>query len=120
MVMILSALLELKSRQEVNYTQPFPQAPLDNDVFMKIPQGWHYDSSAKKLVQDSNNPQSVNKEPFIHLKRNLYGIFHSSQTQPLWRRKTGCQELVPLFTEEELPRTRFQKIENRSLSLHSP
>ena len=33
MVLMLSALLKLKSWQ-VNYTQAFPQAPLDDDVFM--------------------------------------------------------------------------------------
>jgi hypothetical protein len=67
MVMVLSALLKLKSRQ-VDYTQTF------HDVFMKIPQGWHYDSSAKKLIQNINDPHSVDKEHFIHLKCNLYGV----------------------------------------------
>ena len=38
MVLVLSALLRLKSRQ-VDYTQAFPQAPLDDDIFMRIPQG---------------------------------------------------------------------------------
>lgn len=73
MVMVLSALLRLKSRQ-VDYTQAFPQAPLDDDVFMKIPQGWRYDSSTKKLVQNMNDPQLIDKEHFIRLKRNLYGV----------------------------------------------
>jgi hypothetical protein len=41
MVLVLSALLNLKSRQ-VDYTQAFPQAPLEDDVFMRIPQGWYY------------------------------------------------------------------------------
>jgi hypothetical protein len=54
MVMALSALLNLKSRQ-VDYMQAFPQAPLDDDVFMKILQGWQYNSSAKKLVQNTND-----------------------------------------------------------------
>ena len=37
MVLVLSALLQLKSRQ-VDYTQAFPQAPLNDDIFMHIPQ----------------------------------------------------------------------------------
>ena len=42
MVLILSAILGLKSCQ-VDYTQAFPQAPLGDPVFMRIPQGWTYD-----------------------------------------------------------------------------
>ena len=38
MVLILSAILGLKSHQ-VDYTQAFPQAPLDDPIFMQIPQG---------------------------------------------------------------------------------
>ena len=36
MVLILSAILGLKSHQ-VNYTQAIPQAPLDDPIFMRIP-----------------------------------------------------------------------------------
>jgi Reverse transcriptase (RNA-dependent DNA polymerase) len=73
MAMVLSALLNLKSRQ-VDYTQAFPQALLDDDVFMRIPQGWYFDPSTKQLHQDTSNPRSVDKEHYIHLKQNLYGV----------------------------------------------
>ena len=61
MVLVLSPLLRLKSCQ-VDYTQAFPQAPLDDDVFMCIPQGWFYDPETQQL-----HPTSV-KKPY-----NLYG-----------------------------------------------
>jgi hypothetical protein len=73
MVLVLSALLKLKSRQ-VDYTQAFPQAPLDDDVFMRIPQGWFYDSVTERLKQHTDDPRSVDREHFIKLKRNLYGV----------------------------------------------
>jgi hypothetical protein len=73
MVLVLSALLSLKSRQ-VDYTQAFPQAPLEDDVFMRIPQGWYYDPTSKQLLPKSNDPRSFDKEHFIRLKRNLYGV----------------------------------------------
>ena len=55
MVLVLSALLKLKSRQ-VDYTQAFPQAPLDNDVFMRIPQGWYLDSATQTLKPHASDP----------------------------------------------------------------
>jgi hypothetical protein len=58
MVLVLSALLKLKSRQ-VDYTQAFPQAPLDDDVFMRIPQGWFYNPVMERLTQNPDDPRSV-------------------------------------------------------------
>ena len=57
MVLVLSALLHLKSRQ-VDYTQAFPQAPLDDDVFMHIPQGWYLDPESQQLCPHTNNAKS--------------------------------------------------------------
>jgi hypothetical protein len=73
MVLVLAALLKLTSRQ-VDYTQAFPQAPLDDDVFMRIPPGWRYEPSVQQLVQNASKPRSVDKDHFIRLKRNLYGV----------------------------------------------
>jgi hypothetical protein len=39
MLLLLSSVLNFKSHQ-VDYTQAFPQASLDDAVFMRIPQGW--------------------------------------------------------------------------------
>jgi hypothetical protein len=73
MVLVLSALLKLKARQ-VDYTQAFPQAPLEDDVFMRIPQGWFFDPATQQLAPDSDDPRSFDKNHFIRLKRNLYGV----------------------------------------------
>jgi len=71
MMLVLSAILGLKSRQ-VDYTQAFPQAPLDDPVFMRIPQGWSYDATLKRLVQ-SDDPAHSDCDHYIRLRRNLYG-----------------------------------------------
>ena len=71
MVLILSAILGLKSHQ-VNYTQAFPQAPLDDPIFMQIPQGWTYDPMQQQIVQ-SDDPKSIDWDYFIRLRCNLYG-----------------------------------------------
>ena len=65
MVLILSAILGLKFHQ-VDYTQAFPQAPLDDPIFMQIPQGWTYDPMQQRIVQ-SDNPKSIDRDYFIHL-----------------------------------------------------
>jgi hypothetical protein len=64
MVLVLSALLKLKSRQ-VNFTQAFPQALLDDDVFMRIPQGWFLDPTTQQLQQHPNDPSFKDREHFI-------------------------------------------------------
>ena len=91
MVMVLSTLLNLKSWQ-VDYMQAFPQAPLDDDVFMRIPQGWYLDPSTKQLHQDTSDPRSVDKEHFIRLKRNLYGVKQAARNWYLHLKKglIGC------------------------------
>jgi histone deacetylase 1/2 len=72
-VLVLSALLNIKSCQ-VDYTQAFPQAPLEDNVFMWIPQGWFYDPTSKQLLPKSDHPHFFDREHFICLKRNLYSV----------------------------------------------
>ena len=50
MVLVLSTLLKLKTWQ-INYTQAFLQAPLEDDVFMWIPQGWYFDAATQQAAQ---------------------------------------------------------------------
>ena len=71
LLMIISAMLGLKSRQ-VDYTQAFPQASLEDPVYMRIPQGWRYDPTLRKLVQ-FEDPSYRDRACYIQLKRNLYG-----------------------------------------------
>ena len=77
MVLVLSAILGLKSCQ-VNYTQAFPQAPLDDPIFMQIPQGWTYDPMQQQIVQ-SDDPKSIDQDYFIRLQCNLYGCKQAAQ-----------------------------------------
>ena len=78
MVLVLSALLRLKSRQ-VDYTQAFLQAPLNVNVFMHIPQGWYFDPESQQLCPNTSNPTSRDTQHCIWLKRNLYGVKQAAQ-----------------------------------------
>jgi hypothetical protein len=69
MMLIMSSILNLKTRQ-VDYTQAFPQATLDDPVFMQIPQGWYVKED--NLYQHSN-PKHNDTTHYMRLKRNLYG-----------------------------------------------
>jgi hypothetical protein len=69
MLLILSSLMNLKTRQ-VDYTQAFPHALLEDPVFMRVPQGWFVKNG--KLTQ-YQNPKHNNLLHYLKLKRNLYG-----------------------------------------------
>ena len=73
MVLMLFTLLKLKSCQD-DYTQTFLQAPLDDNVFMQIPQGWYFDATTQQLKPNTNNPTSKDMQHYIWLKQNLYSI----------------------------------------------
>jgi len=68
---ILLTVLGLASCQ-IDYTQAFPQADLDDSVYMHVPQGWYYDMVTKHL-QQFDNPKYVDMAFLIKLKKNLYG-----------------------------------------------
>jgi hypothetical protein len=78
LIMVLASTLELKSRQ-VDYQQAFPQAPLDDDVYMRIPEGWAYDCKNETLVQVCDVPEFRDKDYCIKLERNLYGCKQASR-----------------------------------------
>jgi len=48
LMFIISTIFRLASRK-INYTQAFPQAALDDPVYMRIPQGWYYCPLMKQL-----------------------------------------------------------------------
>jgi len=48
LMLILSTILGLASHQ-IDYVQAFPQATLDDPVYMRIPQGWYYDTTTSHL-----------------------------------------------------------------------
>ena len=65
LMFILSIKFNLVSRQ-VDYVQAFPQAPLDEDIYMRIPAGFYY--------KDSDG----NKDFILKLKRNIHGLKQAS------------------------------------------
>jgi hypothetical protein len=70
LVLLLATILNLKSCQ-VDYTQAFPQAKLNDPVFMRLPQGWYLDDTGK--LQQHPDPRHHDLHHYIQLKRNLYG-----------------------------------------------
>jgi len=70
LTLLLSIILGLKSRQ-VDYTQAFPQADLEDPVFMRLPQGWFVNSDGK--LSPHTDPKHHDTTHFIRLKKNLYG-----------------------------------------------
>jgi hypothetical protein len=77
LTLLMAKLLGLVSRQ-IDYIQAFPQAPLEDDVYMRIPEGWQYDHATGKLKQCSD-PKHKDKSHCIKLKRNLYGVRQASK-----------------------------------------
>jgi hypothetical protein len=70
LMLILSSTLDLKTSQ-IDYTQAFLQAKLDDPVYVRVPQGWHVKQGT--LCQHSD-PRLNDTSHYLHLKRNLYGI----------------------------------------------
>jgi hypothetical protein len=70
LLLLLSTILDLKQHQ-VDYTQAFPQAPLEDPVYMWMPQGWYVDQQGN-LVQHID-PTFQDRDHYIQLKLNLYG-----------------------------------------------
>jgi len=70
LLLLLSTILNLKSRQ-VDYTQAFPQAVLDDPVYMRLPQGFYV--APDNTLQQHSDPTYHDRSHFIKLKRNLYG-----------------------------------------------
>jgi hypothetical protein len=62
--------LDLKQHQ-VDYTQAFPQAPLDDPMYMQMPQGWYLDQDGNLLQH--TGPTFHERDHYIQLKCNLYG-----------------------------------------------
>jgi hypothetical protein len=61
--------MNLETRQ-VDYTQAFPQAKLDDPVFLRIPQGWYVENG---VLRQHDNPKFNDVHHYMKLKQNLYG-----------------------------------------------
>ena len=77
-MLILSVIHGFASRQ-VDYVQAFPQAPIDDDVYIRVPQGFSYNRIQQKLIQVKDNPKYRDNTYCIKLKRNLYGCRQASR-----------------------------------------
>jgi hypothetical protein len=117
LILLLSTIMNLKTRQ-VDYTQAFPQAELQDPVFMRIPQGW-YISPTEGTLQRHDNPRHNDTNHYIRLKRNLYGCrqaahnwfqhlkrgilaqgFHQSDIDPCLFLRSDC--IMILYTDDTL------------------
>ena len=76
-MLILSSMLGLASRQ-VDFVQAFPQAPLEDDVHMRIPPGFAHDPNTNQLRQTAD-PKFKDFQHCIKLKRNLCGCKQASR-----------------------------------------
>lgn len=74
LMLILSSILGPKTCQ-IDYTQAFPQAKLDDPVFIRVPQSWYIKDG--NLYQHSD-PHFNDTQHFLCLKRNIYGIKHAT------------------------------------------
>jgi hypothetical protein len=78
LVVLTSTILDLKSHQ-VDYTQAFPQADLNDTVFMRLPQGWF--TALDGALQPHSDLKYNDRSHFIQLNKNLYGC---KQTAHNW------------------------------------
>ncbi len=69
LILLLSSILNLRTCQ-VDYTQAFPQAPLDDPVYMCMPQGWFIDATGN--LWPHSDLKYNGKDRFIQLQKNLY------------------------------------------------
>jgi hypothetical protein len=76
LLILLSTIMNLQTRQ-VDYTQAFPQAILEDAVFMKVPQGWFVNQ--KGDLQQHTDPKYNDTSHYLRLKRNLYGCKQAAQ-----------------------------------------
>jgi hypothetical protein len=114
LMLLLSSILGLKQRQ-VDYTQAFPQAPLTDPVYMKLPQGRHVGEHGQ-LVQHQE-PIYNDRSHYIRLNKNLYGCkqaarnwfkhlmqgllkegFHQSASDPCLFLRKNC--IIIVYTDD--------------------
>lgn len=110
LTLLLSTILGLKSHQ-VDYTQAFPQADLEDPVFMRLPQGWHLTNDG--TLQPHPDSRYNDTTHFIKLQKNLYGCkqaarnwfqflkqgilaqgFHQSQIDPCLFLRPDCMMII--------------------------
>jgi hypothetical protein len=101
LLILLSSIMNLKTRQ-VDYTQAFPQAALNDPVYMKIPQGWYVNSEGSLVQHD--NPKYNDTHHYLKLKRNLYGCKQAARN---WYKHLSEGLLAEGFTQSSIDRCLF-------------
>ncbi len=77
--------MNLKTHQ-VDYTQAFSQAILDDPVFMKVPQVWYVTDDGE--LHQHSDPKYNDTNQYLWLKQNLYGCK---------QQEIGVKILLPAF-----------------------
>jgi len=72
LVLILSLLTGLQSHQ-IDYIQAYTQAPLDCDLYMRIPAGFHIADHSLSF-SDGKWTNSNDRDYVLKLKKDLYGL----------------------------------------------
>jgi hypothetical protein len=70
LLLSLASIHGWKSSQ-IDFTQAFTQPPIDEDIYMHIPQGWHV---GKGALAQHENPKHRDGAHYIKLEKSLYGI----------------------------------------------
>lgn len=88
--LILATMLGLPTRQ-IDFTQAFTNANIDEDVFISIPQGWFFDETLNKLVQHAD-PRYKDLLFCMQLVKNLYGTKQAARNWYLLLSETLTSE----------------------------
>jgi hypothetical protein len=96
LLMLLSTLLDLKTRQ-VDYTQAFPQAALDEPVYMKVLQGWFIDQ--ENNMSQHTDPKFNDNTHYLKLKKKLYGCKQAARN---WFKHLTAGLLKEGFTQSKM------------------
>jgi hypothetical protein len=70
LLLTLSSIHKWHSTQ-INFTQAFTQPPINEDIYMKIPQGWYMLDGS---LQQHSDPKHRDTSHYIKLEKSLYGI----------------------------------------------
>jgi hypothetical protein len=62
---------------QIDFTQAFTQPPIKEDVYMRIPQGWHIKDGS---LQQHKDPTHKDASIYIKLEKSLYGIKQAAHT----------------------------------------
>jgi hypothetical protein len=76
LLLTLSSIHGWHSRQ-IDFAQAFTQPPIKDDVYMRIPQGWHV---VDNILQQHSDPKYRDNAHYIKLEKSLYGIKQAAHT----------------------------------------